>query len=349
MRRWFWRAFLTLFLLAGLAAAGAAWWTWRWLARPYQGYGGEQIVDVRPGQSASGILARLEQQGILANARLARAYLVYLLGDPPLLAGEYRFDRPLTPPQVLDKLIRGEVVTYRLTLIEGLTLDEAADALAAQGFGDPEVLRREMGRSDLIADLDPEAPDLEGYLHPDTYHFARGISEAEIIATLVATFRQRFHREVLPLADGSRTVRELIALASIVEKETQADGERPLIAGVFANRLRRGMALGADPTVIYALKREGVWDGNLRRSDLQLDSPYNTYLYPGLPPGPICSPGLASLIAAAKPAETDYLYFVSRNDGTHVFATNLRDHNNNVHRWQRRYWQRRWAEERSGR
>ncbi len=338
-----------LAVLAAAAAAGAAWWAWRWLERPYRGYDGERTVDVRPGQSAAAILAELEAAGILADARPARAYLVYRLGDPPLLAGEYRFDRPLTPPQVLAKLIRGEVVTYPVTLIEGLTLEEAADALAAQGFGDPEILRREMGRSDLIADLDPGAPDLEGYLHPDTYHFARGTTEAEVVATLLDTFRRRFRREVEPLAGGERTVRELVTLASIVEKESQVDDERPVIAGVYANRLRLGMALGADPTVIYPLKKSGVWDGNLRRRDLELDSPYNTYRYPGLPPGPICSPGLKSLIAAAAPAETEYLYFVSKNDGTHVFATNLREHNRNVERWQRQYWSRRRAQARSGR
>ncbi len=348
MRRWLWRLLGILALLATAAAAGAGFLAWRWTERPYQGYDGERLVTVRPGQSAGGILTDLAAAGVLEHARPARAYLVYHLGDPPLLAGEYRFDRPLTPPQVLAKLIRGEVVTYPLKLIEGLTLEETADALAAQGFGDPEVLRREMGRSDRIADLDPQAPDLEGYLHPDTYHFARGTSEAEIVATLVATFRRRFRREVEPLVDDGRTLRQLVTLASIVEKECLVDDERPLVAGVYAHRLRRKMALGADPTVIFALKKQGTWDGNLRRRDLSLDSPYNTYRYGGLPPGPICSPGLASLIAAAAPAETPYLYFVSRNDGTHVFARTLAEHNRNVYRWQKQYWQKRWARERRG-
>ncbi len=346
MRRWLWRLAGGLTLLATAAAAGAGYLAWRWLERPYQGYEGELIVAVRPGQSAGGILADLGTAGVLEHVRPARAYLVYHLGDPPLLAGEYRFDRPLTPPQVLAKLIRGEVVTYAVKLIEGLTLDEAADALAAQGFGDPEVLRREMGRSDLVADLDPQASDLEGYIHPDTYHFARGTTEAEVVATLVAIFRRRFRRQVEPLAAGTRTLRELVTLASIVEKECLVDAERPLVAGVYAHRLRRRMALGADPTVIYALKTAGTWDGNLRRRDLQLDSPYNTYRYPGLPPGPICSPGLASLLAAAAPAETPYLYFVSRNDGTHVFARSLAEHNRNVNRWQKQYWRQRRARER---
>jgi UPF0755 protein len=345
MRRWLRRILLLTVVIAAAAAGFAAWRVSRWLEQPYGGFRGEQVVSVRPGQSGHSILAQLEQAGVLENARWTRAYLIHGLGDPPLQAGEYRFDRPLTPPQVLDKLIRGQVVTYPLTLIEGLTLDESAAALAGQGFGDADRFRFEMRRHELIADLDPLAEDLEGYLHPETYHFPRQVTEAEIVAKLVDTFKRRYRERIVA---PERTVRELTTLASIVEKEALLDEERPLIAGVFVNRLRIGMALAADPTVIYALKRQGTWDGNIRRPDLSLDSPYNTYVYAGLPPGPICSPGIASLEAAAAPTDTEFLYFVSRNDGTHVFATNLRDHNRNVEEWQRRYWRRRWAEERRG-
>ncbi|MCP4661049.1 MAG: endolytic transglycosylase MltG [bacterium] len=349
MKRWWWRL-VRFGLFVGLAAAvtfGA--WAWWLLRQPYQGYEGTQVVVIRSGRGAGEILVELRAAGVLADARLARAYLVYWLGDPPLLAGEYRFEEPLNTPQVLAKLIRGEIVSYPVTLIEGLTLEEIADTLARQGFGDPDLLRREMQRPELIADLDPAAPDLEGYLYPDTYSFARGTSEKEIVATLVRTFRRRFRDEVEPLqAAGERSVRELVTLASIVEKEAGVDEERALIAGVYAHRLRRGIALYADPTVIFALKKMGTWNGNLRRPDLKLDSPYNTYVYAGLPPGPICSPAVASLIAAATPADTPYLYFVGRNDGTHVFARTLHEHNRNVERWQRQYWRRRWADERRG-
>ncbi|MEE8522580.1 MAG: endolytic transglycosylase MltG [Thermoanaerobaculia bacterium] len=345
MNRWWWRLLLLAVLAVAAAAGGAAWRIDRWLTQPYGDFPEEQIVTVRPGQSGISILEQLESVGVLENARWTRAYLVYRLGDPPLQAGEYRFDQPSTPPQVLDKLTRGRVVTYPATLIEGLTMDESAQALAAQGFGDVDKFRFEMGRHELIADLDPLAEDLEGYLHPETYHFAGETSEAEIVAKLVDTFKRRYRDRI---AAPNRTVRELTTFASIVEKEALLDEERPLIAGVFANRLRIGMALGADPTVIFALKQQGTWDGNIRRRDLALDSPYNTYVYPGLPPGPICSPGIASLEAAAAPTETAQLYFVSRNDGTHIFATNLRDHNRNVDKWQKQYWRRRWAEERRG-
>ncbi len=339
-------ALLALLAIAAGVAAGA--WAWRFLHQPYQAYDGERTVTIEPGTGATAILERLESRGVLPDAKIARAFLVYWLGDPSLKAGEYRFDRPMNTPQVLDRLIRGQVVTYQVTLIEGLTLDEIADALARKGFGNVDVLRAEMNRVDLISDLDPGAEDLEGYLYPDTYSFARGTTEAEVVATMVGTFRKRFAAEVEPhlRSDRGATVREIVTLASIVEKEVRDESERGLVAGVYAHRLRIGMGLYADPTVIYALKRLGRWDGNLRRDDLRLDSPYNTYVYPGLPPGPICAPRVASMIAAADPEDTSHLYFVSRNDGTHVFAETLREHNRNVNRWQKQYWRRRWADER---
>ena len=351
-RSWFGRLVRFVFvlgLLAALAAGGAAYWLWQEFNEPYRGFDGERLVTVTPGTNASAILDQLEEAGVLRDARLTRLYLIHGLGDPHLKAGEYRFDQALDAPSVLDKLVRGEVVTYPVTLIEGLTLWQAADAIVAAGFGDREVLLREMGRGELVQDLDPVAENLEGYLYPDTYHFARGTTEAEIVDTLVRTFRQRYHEEVEHLlGDWEGTVRDLVILASIVEREAQIDEEWPQIASVYTNRLRIGMPLQADPTVIYALELAGTYDGNIRRPDLRYDSPYNTYVYPGLPPGPICSPAVKSLVAVARPADTPYFYFVSRNDGTHVFARTLAEHNRNVNEWQKRYWRRRWAAERSG-
>ena len=335
-----------LTLVLGIAAGGAlVWWALTTLERPYGEDGHEVLLTVPPGERATRILERLESAGVLANATLARLYLVHVLDDPPLKAGEYRFVLPLSTAQALDKLIRGEVITLRVTLIEGLTLDESAAALAEAGFGERERFSEAMSRPDPISDLDPAATDLEGYLFPDTYAFARGTSESAIVATLVETFRRRV-AELEPRLGPEPDMRRLVTLASIVEKEALLDEERPVIAGVYTNRLDRGMALGADPTVIYALKRRAEWDGNLRRPHLKLDSPFNTYVNAGLPPGPICSPGLASLVAAADPAEVPYLYFVSRNDGSHVFARTLSEHNRNVERWQRQYWRERWAQER---
>jgi len=342
-------ALAALLVVATLAVGAAGWWVWRGLLRPYKGFAGaERRVVVEPGDDASQILHQLAGAGVLADAELARLYLIVRLGDPPLKAGEYRFAGASTAPQVLAKLARGELVQRAVTLVEGLTLEETAGHLAGRGFGRRARLLAVMGDPAPIADLDPLATDLEGYLFPETYSFAVGTPEAEVVATLVRTFRRRWREEVAAARPpgSERTVREVVTLASIVEKEARVDAERPLIAGVYDNRLDRGIALYADPTVIYALKRLGRWDGNLRRADLELDSPYNTYRYPGLPPGPIASPGLASLVAAADPADVPYLYFVSKNDGTHVFAETLAEHNRNVERWQRRYWRERWARER---
>ena len=328
------------------AAVGA--WCWREIHRPYRGWEGDGAdFELPRGWSAHRTLGELEQAGVLRLAGATRLYLLYQLDDPLLHAGEYRFDRPMTAPEVLDVLVTGRVVAHPVTVIEGLTREEIADALAAAGFGDRGAFLAETSRVELIADLDAEAEDLEGYLFPDTYRFPRGTSERDVIAAMVANFRSKLDLVLEGQPDGAETsVRELVTLASIVEKESLLDSERPLVAGVYAHRLRRGMALGADPTIIFAKKKAGTWDGNLRRPDLRLDDPYNTYVYPGLPPGPICSPGLASLRAAADPADTSYLYFVSRNDGTHVFADTLAEHNRNVDKWQRRYWRERWARER---
>jgi UPF0755 protein len=345
--RW-WISVVAVLVAAVSIASACSWWAWQSLHRPYKGYRGAELRhEVLPGQDARSILRNLETKGVLRNATLTRLYLVYVLGDPPLRAGEYLFEAPLAAPEVLDKLIKGIVVTYPVTIVEGLTLQETAELLAMRGFGDPQELLREMLVTDRISGLDPTASSLEGYLFPDTYSFAKGTSEREVVSTLVSNFLRLFERQVRPLLvpDDERTPRQIVILASIVEKEARLAEERPIIAGVYVNRLRRGIALYADPTIIYALKQEGQWDGNLRRPDLKLDSPYNTYLHAGLPPGPIASPGLASLKAAARPAEVPYLYFVSRNDGSHVFASTLAEHNRNVNRWQKIYWQERWADE----
>jgi UPF0755 protein len=341
---------LGLLLLVPVAMFG---WSWIKLQRPYQGYEGtEKAVTIPQGTAVGEILQKLEREGVIADAKLARSYLVYFMGDPTIQAGEYVFEGPLTTAQVLRKLVSGDVVSHSVTLVEGLTLEETAEQLSKGGFGRREVFLDIMRSPELISDFDPDAPDLEGYLFPETYSFASGTSERQIVSTMVKTFRDRFESEVRPLLaqdPPGRTVRQVVALASIVEKEAQVESERPLIAAVYQNRLDRGIGLHADPTVIYALKRVGRWNGNIRRDDLRIDSPYNTYRYAGLPPGPIASPGLASLKAAAAPSDVPYLYFVSRNDGSHVFAETLAEHNRNVEQWQRRYWRERRAQERAAR
>ncbi len=325
-------------LLTLVALGGWGWLAWQRLHEPFGRAGETVTLSVPSGETAAQILERLAAAGVIADAETARLYLIHVLDDPPLQAGDYRFELPTTVPGVLAKLIEGAVVLQPVTVVEGLTVEETARSLADQGFGSYERYLPLVRSPELIADLDPVATDLEGYLFPDTYHFPRTATEDEVVRTMVATFRRRMAESFPDLALG---VREWVTLASIVEKEAGLDAERPVIAGVYRNRLDRGIGLYADPTIIYALKKLGRWDGDIRRKDLSLDSPYNTYRNVGLPPGPICSPGLASLEAAAAPADVPYLYFVSRNDGSHVFAETLREHNRNVDEWQRRYWRER--------
>ncbi|MEO7794328.1 MAG: endolytic transglycosylase MltG [Thermoanaerobaculia bacterium] len=340
------RLFAASVLLAALAAGAIGYWGWRELHRPGTAGSGEPAVFlVEPGESAGAILRRLEANGRIPSALAARAYLRWGLGAPVLKAGEYELGFGLSTVEILGKLQRGEIRTLAVTLVEGLDIDETLQALVAAGLGESGRLRAEFAAPGRISDLDPAADHLEGYLFPDTYRFAPGTPEKTIADTLVATFRRQYETRVRPLraAGDLRPLRELVILASLVEKEAKLDSERPLIAAVYANRLRLGIGLYADPTIIHALKLLGRWNGNLTKSDLRMESPWNTYRVAGLPPGPICSAGLASLEAAARPADVSFLYFVGRNDGSHVFADTLDEHNRNVERWQKRPWRARSA------
>ncbi len=337
---------LFLWTVAGAlaAVAGLVAWAEEELEKPRGTDTVEAVIE--RGAPMTSILDQLASAGVIGDPLLARLHLDYRRPGETLQAGEYRFEQPMSTVDALDRLIRGEVVTYPVTVVEGLTLRETAERLASEGFGELDAFLAAMASPSLIADLDPAAESLEGYLFPDTYAFAAGTGEQEIVQAMVRNFRRRVYSHVGLALRRGLDVRALVTLASIVEKEAGDVEERPLVAAVFHNRLSRGIGLYADPTIIYALKRRGAWDGNLRRQDLELDSPYNTYRYPGLPPGPICSPGEHSLRAAALPADVPYLYFVSRNDGTHVFAETLAEHNRNVARWQVRYWRDRRAAER---
>jgi UPF0755 protein len=227
-----------------------------------------------------------------------------------------------------------------LTFPEGLTIAEMARIFEEQGFGRADTFSAAAKSGVLIHDLDAAAKDLEGYLFPDTYALPRSATAGDLVELMVRRFRSVWAELT---ADGTlpsgRSVREVTTLASLVEKETARADERPIVAGVYANRLRIGMGLQCDPTVIYALRLAGRYDGNLTRADLSFDSPYNTYRYAGLPPGPIASPGRLSIRAAMSPADVPFIYFVSRNDGSHVFARTLAEHAANVRRYQVQYFQ----------
>jgi UPF0755 protein len=309
------------------------------LNAPYRGYpGDEQLVEIPSGIGSRTIGSLLVGAGVISDTLTFRAAL-WLSGDArKLQAGEYRFDRPMTAREVLSKIARGEVDAVSITFPEGLTIDEMAGVFGASGLGPAESFVQAARDSSAIAEMDPAAPDLEGYLFPDTYSVSRRTDAIRLVRVMVDRFQQVLTADLVEAAAAhGLTPRRLVTLASLVEKETSRAEERALVAAVYLNRLRLGMGLQCDPTVIYALQRAGRFDGNLRRDDLAFDSPYNTYRYAGLPPGPIASPGRASLEAAARPSDAGYLYFVSRNDGSHEFARTLAEHNRNVQRYQVQY------------
>ena len=325
---------LLLVVVAGVLAAA---WLYISLGRPFKGYGdAEQFVEIPAGSGTAAMARRLDEAGVVRSAESFRL-AVWLRGSGRRLqAGEYRFDRPMTAAEVADKIARGDVYVRTLTFREGLTIREMAAVFETAGFGTAAEFMEASKKADLVHDIDPAARDLEGYLFPDTYTLPRRTSAAQLVERMA----NRFHKALTPemrsgAAEAGLSVRQLVTLASLVEKETAKPEERPVVAGVYANRLKIGMGLQCDPTVIYALMLAGRYDGNIRKGDLQIDSPYNTYRYAGLPPGPIAAPGEASLRAAAKPSDVPYLYFVSRNDGSHVFATTLDEHNRNVNEFQR--------------
>lgn len=341
MRRWL-KRLAVLTILVALAAAAGAWWGYTRMVEPYRGYQeAEVFVDIPSGAGPATIGDRLVAAGIVRDAWTFRAALAWSGRARQLRAGEYRFDAPMDALAVIDKIARGDVYRRLLTFREGLTIEEMAQVFEARGFGTAAAFREAARNASLVADLDPEATDLEGYLFPETYSLSRGITAPALVQQMVDGFKAALTSDIRAAASAAGlSIRELVTLASLVEKETAVAAERPVVAAVYANRLRIGMGMQADPTVIYALQKAGLYDGNLTRANMQIDSPYNTYRYRGLPPGPIAAPGKASLEAAAKPADVEYLYFVSRNDGSHVFATTLAEHNRNVREWQIEYFRR---------
>lgn len=331
------RLVLLLFVL-GVAAAGAAWWVHDRTVTPYRGFTGDEVfVELPAGTTVSAMADRLVAAGVVPDAMTFRIAARLSGQERRLQAGEYRFIDAATPFEIVDRLARGDVFTMPLTFREGLTIREMATVFEASGLGTAEEFRAAATRAELIRDLDARADDLEGYLFPSTYTFSRQTTADQLVETMVTEFSRAFDAALRAEADAQgMSVRDVVTLASVVERETAVPAERPMVASVFLNRLRIGMPLQTDPTVIYAMMRAGRWNGNITRNDLQMDHPYNTYRNRGLPPGPIAAPGRASLEAVLRPADVPYLYFVSRNDGTHVFSSTLAEHNRAVNEYQRR-------------
>jgi UPF0755 protein len=346
------RKLLTLFVIvvtvlvigAGLMASVV----WGRLHEPYKGYAvAEQFVEIPQGSGTIEIGRRLVKAGVVRDLFIFRIAQRWSGRGRTLKAGEYRFAEPMHAAAVVDRLARGDVYARRLTFPEGLTILDMAKIYESRGFGPAADFVRAAGDASPIADLDPQAKDLEGYLYPETYTIPRGTPAARLIRLMVDRFRDAYTPELQARAAAEGlTIREVVTVASLVEKETAQEHERSLVAAVYRNRMRLNMGMQADPTIIYALQKSGDWDGNLTRADLQLDSPYNTYRYRGLPPGPIASPRKASLEAALEPADVKHLYFVSRNDGSHVFADTLAQHNRNVYEHQILYFRQKRLRER---
>jgi len=329
-------AFAGILLVLAVGAGIVASVLWGRLHEPYKGYAAaEQFVEIPAGSGAAEIGRRLVDAGVVRDLLIFRVAMRWTAGGRSLKAGEYRFAGPMSAAQVVERLARGDVYVRRITFPEGLTIVDMARIFESRGFGRAGDFVAAAGNASLVADLDPAAPDLEGYLYPETYGIPRGTPASRLVTLMVERFRLAYTSEMQASArDQGLTTRQVVTIASLVEKETGQEQERPLVAAVYRNRLKLGMGMQADPTIIYALQKAGKYDGNIRREHLSYESPYNTYKYAGLPPGPIASPRRASLEAALAPAAVPYLYFVSRNDGTHVFATTLAEHNRNVRQYQ---------------
>ncbi|MCC6764396.1 MAG: endolytic transglycosylase MltG [Deltaproteobacteria bacterium] len=291
------------------------------------------VVMIREGDGVGEIARRLATAGIVRSALLFRVWARWSGRDRALRPGTYRFAAPTEIPEVLTRLAAG-VEPIEITVPEGLTVREVTALVAARGLASRADVGCLAADPEFLLAAGVPGPQLEGYLFPDTYRFAPTAAPGEILETMVRRFHERFdadrHRRA---AELGWTVNQVITLASIVEKETGKPDERPLVAAVLANRLRLGMPLQSDPTVIYGLPDFG---GDLTRADLARATPYNTYVVRGLPPGPIANPGVAAIDAVLAPARSDALYFVSRNDGSHEFSETLPKHNRAVDRYQRR-------------
>lgn len=302
----------------------------------------EAVVEVATGTGPNAIARRLEAQGAISSADNLYRYLRYVrrVGGQ-LRAGDYLFtpESAQTPDQVVDRLLKGEILSVKVTLPEGLRIDEQAELFEQAGLGAADAFVKKARDPNFVKALGLEADSLEGYLFPDTYLIPKNATVEQILRWQVERFRDAWKTALKQRKDGIElSEHEAVTLSSIIEKETGQPDERPRISCVFHNRIRMDMKLQTDPTVIYSIiLRKGAFDGKIRRSDLDAPHPYNTYSVKGLPPGPIASAGLAALEATLNPIVCDDLFFVSRNDGTHVFCPNLKCHNAAVEKWQREY------------
>lgn len=302
---------------------------------PYQHDAAKKTIRIEPGASTTSIVARLYEEGVLKHEWPARIWLRFFPNGKRFKAGDYEFKSPISPREIIDQLTRGSANTRQFTIPEGYNRFDIARMLHGLALKEPPPPRLEdvqalFKNTSLIADLDPQATTLEGYLFPDTYDYTPTTKRAQLVEVMVKRFREVYTPEMQARAKEMKmTARQAVTMASLIEKEARLDSERELISSVFHRRLKVKMQLACDPTVVYAAILAGKYRGKIYQSDLDRDSPYNTYKRVGLPPGPIASPGKRSLHAALNPAENDYLYFVvdaQKNDGSHKFSATSAGH-----------------------
>lgn len=306
----------------------------RSLLEPVTSTPAPQLFEVPTGAPFASVARRLEEVGLIRSARVATWVARYNAMDGQLHVGEYELSPDQSTLDILQTITSGRVKTWRFTVPEGSRAQEIADRLEVGGLVNADEFRAALRSTRLANELGIPSQDFEGYLFPDTYQLPRGLDAEQLVRLMVGQFEAVWQNEIQPMSEGSRLSKDqIVTLASIVEKETAAPEERPLIAAVFLNRLKRGMRLETDPSVIYGIAN---FDGNLRRRHLNDETnPYNTYQHKGLPPGPIASPGREALESVVAPDETDYLFFVSKNDGTHQFSETYAEHKKAVNRYQR--------------
>ena len=326
------RKILWLFLIAAFGAAG--WLAWALLMPVAPS--GQTFVLLRPGYSTRHIAAELKAAGVIRSQRAFILWHYYHHGRT-LKAGEYLFDKPANIIDIQKRLRRGDVYFHTVVVPEGFTIFDVARAVEAAGLGSADdFLKVARSETSLVADMDPQAHSLEGYLFPETYQFSRMMSMQEMAAAMIRQFRLVAGQIGLTssaspdAATPGYSVHEVVTMASIVERETAVPEERPMVASVYYNRLEKRIALDADPSIIYAEQLAGTYQGALHHADMQFTSAYNTYRHAGLPPGPIANPGRSALEAAMHPAHSDYYYFVADAQGHHRFAHTMEEHNKNV-------------------
>ncbi len=303
--------------------------------KPY-GEKGEIILEIKSGTGLKEAARLLKKEGVIREEILFLAGHYIYFKNKTIKAGEYKFELPLSLYQVLEKIIHGDIYLRSVTIPEGSSIKDIAEILGDSGLVNKDEFLEKCKSNKLVNEFNRDALDLEGFLFPDTYFLPKGITSEKIIEIMFNRFKERVGIYKEKAEKMGFNFYEIIILASLIEKETAVPHERPLVSSVFHNRLKKGIPLQCDPTVIYAMKKEDAFHPPLKGEDLLFPSPYNTYIHRGLPPGPICSPGISSIESALNPAKTEYLYFVSNGDGTHTFSSDLTSHNRAVGNYKRK-------------